>query len=104
MSAYYQWLKGVRRRAAVRWRCWRWVETAVSAVPAKRFGGIVAALATGAVVGATAAVAARHASACEAGDGLRVPARLRTQHGSLPEYAHSRAEGETAARAEPGRD
>jgi len=103
MRTYYQWLNGVRRRAAVRSRCWRWVEHAVSTASAKRFGGIAAALATAATLGAAVGFAAKHAGACNAGDGTpRAPARLPAAYASWPDVGSPRAEGETVARSEPG--
>jgi hypothetical protein len=66
MAGYRQWLKGVRRRAAVRSRCWRWVEDAASRVSRKRFVALTAALTTAAVLGAGIAVAAKRAVACDA--------------------------------------
>ena len=103
MRAYYQWLQGVRRRAAVRSRCWRWVENALSAVSAKRFGGIAAALAMAAILGAAVGFAAKHAGACSAGDGIPSgPARLSSAYASRLNVASSRAEGEPVARSEAG--
>jgi hypothetical protein len=68
MTAYSQWLRGVRRRAAVRSRCWRWLEDAIAGASGKRVGAIVAALAIAAVLGIGIGVASqrtngRHASA-----------------------------------------
>jgi hypothetical protein len=65
MTAYNQWLRGVRRRAAVRSRCWRWLEDAVAGASGKRVWGIAAALATAAVLGVGIGVAAQHASRCQ---------------------------------------
>jgi hypothetical protein len=48
MAAYYQWLKGVRRRAAVRSRCWRWIEDAVARASGGRLVAITAAPTTAA--------------------------------------------------------
>jgi hypothetical protein len=75
----------------------------VSAVSAKRFGGIAAALATAALLGAAVGFTAKHAGACSAGDGTsRGPARLPAAHASWPDAASSRGESETVARSEPG--
>jgi hypothetical protein len=94
MRAYGQWLRGVRRRAAVRWRCWRWVEEAVSGAPGKRFSGIAAALATAALLGAAVGVAAKHAGACNANAGPpRLPAHGGAAYPSLPHVGACRATG-----------
>jgi hypothetical protein len=58
MGSYSQWLKGVRRRAAVRSRCWRWVEDAVAGAPDRWLRGVAAVLATAAILGAAIAIAA----------------------------------------------
>jgi len=102
MRAYFQWLKGVRRRAAVRSRCWRWVEAAVSAASAKRFGGIAAALATAAILGAAVGAAAKHAGACNAAGGPP-PAHLTATYFS-PDLDYSRhgPDGEAVTRSKTG--
>jgi hypothetical protein len=78
MNAYSQWLRGVRRRAAVRSRCWRWLEDAIAGASGKRVGAILVALAIATVLGVGIGVAAqrtngRHASALPIVLALRNP-------------------------------
>lgn len=57
MGAYSQWLQGVRRRAAVRSRWWRWVENTVSGASDRWLRGMAVVLATAAILGAAIAIA-----------------------------------------------
>lgn len=68
MKAYRQWLQGVRRRGAVRWHLWHWVEDAVLSAPVRRVAGFAAALATAVVLGVAAGAAATRSGACQAAE------------------------------------
>ena len=102
MAAYRQWLKGVRRRAAVRSRYWRWVEDAVAGASGKRVGGIVAALATAVVLGAGLALAAKRAAACQASERSIAAAQwhLIAAHRPLPNLAPQAARTRLSCAAE----
>jgi hypothetical protein len=58
MPGYRQWVNGVVRRAAVRWR-WRELEHALASSRAKRLARILAALATATAIVTTIGVAAK---------------------------------------------
>jgi hypothetical protein len=58
MAAYRQWMNGVRRRAAVRWR-WHEFERALSSARARRLARIIAVLVLATVIVATIGMAAR---------------------------------------------
>jgi len=67
MPGYRQWVNGVVRRAAVRWR-WRELEHALASSRAKRLARIIAALATATVIVTTIGVAAKLGEARTGGD------------------------------------